>query len=167
MRIGLLSDSHNNLPNLRAALEILRQAKISEIIHCGDLTELETALQLVEFKITYVYGNGDWMANQVHDALLSFNPENFSGPSFQGRIGNVKVAAVHGHQSSLLEEVITCGEFAYVFHGHSHLRRDVRIGQTRVINPGALGGLHREERSLAILDLDNDQLTYHLLKTAH
>jgi len=47
-----------------------------------------------------------------------------------------------------------------VIHGHSHLHRDERLGATRVINPGALGGLRREPRSVAVLDVAADLLRF-------
>ena len=37
--------------------------------------------------------------------------------------------------------------------GHTHRRRDQTIGRTRVINPGALGGVRWQRRSFCILDL--------------
>ena len=46
----------------------------------------------------------------------------------------------------------------YLLHGHTHCRRDERLDGTRVINPGALGGVQYESRSLCVLDLDTDDL---------
>jgi predicted phosphodiesterase len=40
---------------------------------------------------------------------------------------------------------------------------DKRIGKTRVINPGALGGLKKQSRSVALLDLETDQLIFEIL----
>ena len=56
-------------------------------------------------------------------------------------------------RTDVLGNLIASGEYAYVFHGHTHRRRDRMIGHTRVINPGALGGRRTERRSFCILDL--------------
>ena len=47
----------------------------------------------------------------------------------------------------------------YILHGHTHCKRDERIGRCRVINPGAL---HRANpKSVATLDTASDTLTFH------
>ena len=47
------------------------------------------------------------------------------------------------------------------FHGHTHLRRDERIGRTRAINPTLCNGLQRAEKSVALLDFWlSDQLRF-------
>lgn len=163
MRLGILSDTHNNLANLHAALEILRHEQVSTLIHCGDLTDVETALQLAEFRIICTFGNRDWNASEIKQNLLYFRADNYSNFFYQGELGGVKIAATHGHMRSTLENMIQSDQYAYVFHGHSHMRRDERVGTTRVINPGALGGVKHEARSFAILDLDTGKLDFHLI----
>jgi hypothetical protein len=56
--------------------------------------------------------------------------------------------------------LISDGEHAYVFHGHTHRRNDRRVGPTRVINPGALGGMRWQQRSFCILDLATDEVDF-------
>jgi hypothetical protein len=55
------------------------------------------------------------------------------------------------------------GQLDYLFTGHTHVRMDKRIGRTRLINPGALGGTRKQSRSVAILDLDTDELIFEIL----
>lgn len=163
MLLGLLSDTHNSVSNLQKALQEFRQAGVQTILHCGDLTDLETALQLVEFKVICTFGNGDWNAFEIRRILLASNPQNFGGLIFQGEIDGVKIAATHGHLGDTVDQLAQSGEYAYVFHGHNHRRRDELIRITRVINPGALGGQKYEARSYAILDLQSGKLQFHIL----
>ena len=158
MKIGILSDTHNNQSNVRSALEILRQEQVDTLFHCGDITELETTLLLVEFRVICTFGNGDWNAAEIRQNLLYFRADNVSGISYEGNWDGIKIAATHGHLPGILENQIQSGEFDYVFHGHSHLSEDRQAGRTRVINPGALGGLKREPRGFAILDLESGKL---------
>lgn len=163
MKIGILSDTHNNQPNVRSALEILRHEQVDTLFHCGDITEPETALLLVEFRVICTFGNGDWNAPEIRKNLLYFRPDNFAAVSYEGVLDGVKIAATHGHLPGILENQIQSGEFDYVFHGHSHLSEDRTAGRTRVINPGALGGLKREPRSFAILDLVSGKLNWRMI----
>jgi len=70
------------------------------------------------------------------------------------------VAMVHGDNEELLRSLITSGQYAYVLCGHTHRRRDQRVGRTRVINPGALGGVRWQQRSLCILDLTTGEARF-------
>jgi uncharacterized protein len=163
MLLGLLSDTHNSVSNLQIALHEFRMAGVQTVLHCGDLTDLETALQLVEFQVICTFGNGDWNAIEILRSLKSFNPLNFGGLIYEGEVGGVKIAATHGHLEDRVNQLAQSGEYAYVFHGHNHRRQDERQQITRVINPGALGGRKVEARSFAILDLDSGKLQFHIL----
>jgi len=163
MRLAVLSDTHNHTANLKNVIEHLRQEKIEIVLHCGDLTEIETALMLVEFRLFVTFGNGDWNANQIRQNLMYYRADNFGGIVFRGELDGVKIAATHGHLEGVLENLVQCGEYAYVFYGHSHRRKDELIRATRMVNPGALGGMHVEKRSFVILDLQSGNLDYHLL----
>ncbi|HEX6384688.1 MAG TPA: metallophosphoesterase family protein [Anaerolineae bacterium] len=77
----------------------------------------------------------------------------FVGDVFTGKLDAINIAATHGHLSGKVEELVRSDHYAFVFHGHSHRRRGETIGRTRVINPGALGGLHPESRSIYLVNL--------------
>ncbi len=76
----------------------------------------------------------------------------------------MKIAATHGHLEGVVENLVESREYAYVFTGHSHRRKDEMIRATRLINPGALGGMHVEKRSFVILDLTSGKLDVHFLE---
>jgi hypothetical protein len=48
--------------------------------------------------------------------------------------------------------------YDYLFHGHTHVVRDDRIGKLRIINPGALYRASR--KTVALLNLTDDRLQY-------
>lgn len=155
MKIGILSDTHNNLTNLQAALNIFQQRGVDTLIHCGDMTEVEIAQAMLGFRVICVFGNGDVASGEIRQVLLAQNPENYAGMQYSGRIDGVRIAATHGHLPGRVEELARSGQYDYVFKGHSHIHKDERVGFTRLINPGALGGLHREPRQVCLLDLES------------
>jgi predicted phosphodiesterase len=67
---------------------------------------------------------------------------------------------IHGDNEEVLGNLVTSDQHAYVFHGHTHRRRDKTIGRTRVINPGALGGTRRQRRSLCVLNLKTGEARF-------
>jgi putative phosphoesterase len=161
MRIGVLSDTHNNISNLLQALRLFQEEQITTLVHCGDMTNITTAQQMAGFDVIYVNGNMDNSAAAVNDTLWFMNPNSeVTGDVFSGRLGGVKIGATHGHRPGKLDKLIHSGGHAFVFTGHTHRRRDERIGKTRVINPGALGGARYEPRGVAIVDLDQDDVRF-------
>jgi putative phosphoesterase len=153
MRLGILSDTHNNLPNLEKALQAFRAAGVEVLIHCGDVTRTETAAHLAGFQVHLTFGNGDVASGELAETLRSMNPASSAGMVFTGKLDNVRLAAAHGHVPGVVDELTRSGLYDFVFVGHSHRRKEERVGATRLINPGALGGLRAGPRSAAILDL--------------
>ena len=42
MRIGVVSDTHNNLKNVRRIVELFNAAAVDRVIHTGDITQAKT-----------------------------------------------------------------------------------------------------------------------------
>jgi uncharacterized protein len=160
MLIGVMSDTHNNSSNLLKALEIFRKAGVETLFHLGDITRPDMAAQLNGFRIIHTVGNGDYLSGEIRNRLLEMNPENFSGMVFTGEIGGERIAATHGHLPGKVEELARSAQYRFVLHGHSHRRRDEKQWGARIVNPGALGGLHPQERSIAILDLAEGRVMF-------
>jgi hypothetical protein len=160
MIIGIVSDSHGRTDRLAAALELLRDRGARAVVHCGDVGGLEDLKVLGRCGLVAwaVLGNVDRHVQRLLEAAwglgIDASAEVVQVDLSDGR----RLAATHGHDGAQLRELIAQGQFAYVCHGHSHLRRDDRIGGTRIINPGAL---HRSAPpSLAVLDTVADRLEF-------
>lgn len=157
MLIGLMSDTHNNRPNLRYAIDIFRTLGIQTILHAGDLISAELLEELNEFSVFLSFGNGDdplMISSKAKRVSERFVCEEMLDLNLAGK----RVFMIHGDQRSELEKRIASGDYDFVLHGHTHRFRDERIGSTRVINPGALGGRFVGERSFATLDLVKNEL---------
>lgn len=160
MRIGILSDTHNNLPNLRSALARLRRENVDTLFHLGDITRPETARELGGFWVIHLVGNGDYLSGEIRRVLLELNPENYSGMVYTGQIGGAAFAATHGHLAGKVDALVASGRYDYVLHGHSHRRKDQAHGATRILNPGGLGGLKPQERSFILLDPERNEVAF-------
>jgi putative phosphoesterase len=152
MKIGLISDTHDDCANLRAALVILEAEGITTVLHCGDLCGPEIVRLMREFDVWIARGNMD------HQMAVSQQVGRQWGV---GRLAwfhrlvldGYSLAVTHGNDGGLLNRLISSGEHAYVVHGHTHRRRDQRVGRTHVINPGALSRWRLSRPSFCILDL--------------
>jgi uncharacterized protein len=160
MLIGVMSDTHNNTENLLKALEIFRRSGVKTLFHLGDITRPETAALLEGFRVIHTVGNGDTLSGEIRKTLLELNPENYSGMVFTGEIDGERFAATHGHLPGRVEELVRSAQYRFVLHGHSHRRKDEKQPGARIINPGALGGMHPQERSIAVIDLTEGRVMF-------
>ncbi len=159
MRIGILSDTHNHEANTQAALERFEREGVRRLFHCGDITGRGIVLLFANFEVTFVKGNGDWPGDLL-EAMLVVGAQRTLPARWAGTVGGRRLAMTHGDSTGVVYDLVHHGDNDYVFHGHSHRRRDERVGEVRVINPGALGGKHDQSRSIAILDLAHDRLDF-------
>ncbi len=156
MRIGVLSDTHDQFQRTTRAITRLQDAGATHLIHCGDLTSPLIVASCSVLPCTFVAGNCD------HDLSLLEAAAGTFGAQFLGRGGTIElegtqIAVTHGHDGRLIKDLQGCGA-AYLFTGHTHQRRDETLGVTRWINPGAL---HRaSEYSVVILDLRNNLIEW-------
>lgn len=81
MLIGILSDTHENLPFIARAVERFNQAKVDLVLHLGDIVApfcLKELQKLNKARVVAVFGNNDgekkvWrekipQVGEIHDA---------------------------------------------------------------------------------------------------
>lgn len=163
MKIGIVSDSHGKTKRLAAALELLAQRGVEAIVHCGDVSGAAAVelLALADAEAYVVAGNMDRhierLAETAEKCGVHFAWETIEVPLPDGR----HLIATHGNDPLVLGALIVGQQFPYVCHGHTHRRRDERIGQVRVINPGALHHPRGHQGpAVAILDTEMDDLEW-------
>jgi putative phosphoesterase len=159
MKVGILSDTHGNVPRTVAAAQLLKQENVSAVVHCGDigseavLNELASAFGLAGTPVHAVLGNVD------SPELLHF-PASTGVHVVAGKadlsLGGQRVAVIHGHDVMVMKDAIVSDQYAYIFTGHTHVASDKKIGSVRVINPGALH--QAKPPSLAVLDTETGAL---------
>lgn len=160
MRIAVVSDTHNNRTYSARAVEIIARRGIGRVIHCGDVTSGDYLLEVFsEFELHVVLGNIDRDPADIRTALRGLPEGSTVDDVYETTVDGVALAACHGHTRTRTD-LIERGTFGFVFHGHSHRRRDERHGPTRVVNPGSLGGLKRETRSFCIVDPARDEVEF-------
>lgn len=154
MKIAILSDSHGRLHTVHRALEMVRARGIGTIIHCGDIGETSTIQLFSGLNAHFVHGNCDFDRPALQDAAEAI------GCTWHGDWGTLdiagrKLAFLHGDDPRRFGELENSEAFQYLFHGHTHVARDVMVGPTRIINPGAL--FRAQPKTFVILDLATGQ----------
>jgi putative phosphoesterase len=152
MKIGLISDTHDDVRNLETALAILRAEQVTKLLHCGDVCGPGVIRALADFDVWIAQGNMD-RSLELAQAVQEAKGNGRMAWLHRLVLDGYSIAMVHGDNEEALGNLISSGDYKYVFYGHTHRRRDQTIGRTHVINPGALGGTRHQTRSFCILDL--------------
>ena len=157
MLLGILSDTHDQLPRTMAAVEMLRAAGAEALVHCGDLIETPILAACSVLPCYFVFGNNDGDNVSFLRQAAADSAAVCLGWSGIIELSGKRIGVVHGHLTTDLRRVLNDGP-DYLLSGHSHLAHDFREGSVRRINPGAL---HRARQfSVALLDLEQDSLQF-------
>lgn len=156
MRLGILSDSHDQATAARHAMDALRRdRRASYIMHCGDLCSPRMLEFLAGEPAGFVFGNCD-----LDRAGLRRHAEAIGVHCFdefgEFTMGGRDFAVIHGDDKGRLNALIAEQRHDYVLCGHTHEWRDEQVGRARVINPGAL--FDTEEITCGMLYLDHGRL---------
>jgi len=149
-RLGILSDTHNEVTRTRLGVQLLRDAGAEALVHCGDLASPPIVEALAVLPAWFVFGNHDAdMVPALQRAAAEFGPVCLGWGGVVD-LGGKRVGVAHGHMTTDVPRVLA-EQPEFLLSGHSHFPRDVVVGGVRRINPGAL---HRaDEFTVAVLEL--------------
>ncbi len=160
MRVGILSDSHGRFEVVRRAMSLFDAHDVVHVIHCGDVGGIEVLEEMLPRPCHFVWGNCDLVDGAVRAFLQTVGLPDPASVPLRVELGGKRFAVFHGHEREA-RRMADIEDADYLLHGHTHLRRDERVGALRVINPGAL---HRASpKTVAVLDVGTDDLTFHEL----
>ncbi len=152
MKVGVLSDSHDNLLNIRKAVEIFSRNGVEAIIHGGDFC---SPFVIPEFKSLFekgvrmhaVFGNND--GDRVLLARRGEGFCTFSDGSLTVTLAGKRILVLH--YPDLAEDLFRLGAYDLVIYGHNHTVR-VEGAAKKLLNPGTSSGYMAERATVAIVE---------------
>ncbi len=140
MKVGILSDIHDNIWKLAGALAGLQAAET--LICCGDLCSPFIIGLLAEgFRdrpIHIVFGNNDADLFRITNNAKRFDHLHLHGEFFRDGFGGKRFAV--NHFDNLAQPIAASGQYDVVCYGHNHIYKIEPVGRTLTINPGAIMG---------------------------
>lgn len=169
MKVAVISDTHDNWPNLDRACNALNGLGIRVLLHCGDVCAPLTLRRLAaafQGRIHLVLGNVDGDPFLMVTRTTEFPHLHHHGAELgEIEIDGRKIALQH--YPTLARGLALTGKYDAVFFGHDHTCRQevLEAGGRQVLlaNPGLLGdmgkapslGLYETaDNSFRILGLD-------------
>ncbi len=163
MKIAIISDTHDNVPNLEKALAWMKKNKIEQLIHCGDLCAPSIIINTLgpDFSgpIHMVFGNVE-DRDKTPELAKNFSQIIHYGDKGEFEIDGKKIVVVH--YPHLAKELAEAGKYDLVFYGHNHKPWEETVGKTKLVNPGTLAGLF-QRATFAVYDTKSDELELKVL----
>lgn len=147
MRIGILSDTHDNMTAIDLAGERFRSDGVEMVIHAGDWVAPFAVKRIAAWGLPFagVFGNNDGdramiqkvSGGVVRSAWLMIDLDGWA------------TAVVHEPDFAA---VLAGGPCNLVIHGHTHQAAVTRIGAAIVVNPGECCGWISGRSTVAEVD---------------
>jgi len=147
MLVGVIADTHDNLPLVARAMELFRRRGVGAVLHAGDFVAPFALKALLEPGIPLygVFGNNDG----ERAGLGSLCPTLHEAP-YRVELGGRTIVLAHSPQQ--LDARSTEGA-DLVIHGHTHRVR-LEAGRPLLLNPGEAGGWLTGRPTVAVVDLE-------------
>lgn len=168
MKIGVISDTHDRLESIVYFKNLLKEAGVEMIVHCGDwvspftLEFFDTTFFDFQVPVKSVFGNNEGDVKRIIERNanltnpIEFAPKDVLELELEGR----KIAVYHGHDKIVLKSLILSKQYDAVFTGHTHEVRQELVGKTHVLNPGSTsfagGSKIIDKASIAVYDTDTN-----------
>ena len=151
MKIGVVSDTHNNLGNVREIVRLFNGAGVDRGVHTGDVTQAKTldVLAALVAPLYGVYGNNDveretLAAGAARDAFV------FRDPPLELDWAGRRIVVVHDPWDL---RHLPDREHDLALHGHTHMARCERQDGTLIFNPGECAGHMKGYNAVGVVDL--------------
>jgi putative phosphoesterase len=157
--IGIISDTHDNVPNILKAVEIFKKNKVEFVIHCGDVISPSSVKHFAGIKMKFIFGNCDGDRAHIEEKCKDIGGEHY-GTVMELKHKGKTIGVVHGENILINDKMLNKG-YDYFIHGHTHVPEDKKAGKTRVLCPG--GHYLGDEKSsyrVIILNVENDKALF-------
>jgi len=151
MLIGVVSDTHNNIQNIRNIIDIFNNEKIDIAIHTGDISKPETLklFSKLNCPLAGVFGNNDRIETGLKEVCEEYNFK-FQEPPFAITLENRNLAIFH--EPELIESYLdTNKNVELVIHGHTHRYREDKINNVIYFNPGESAGSLKGKNAIGVI----------------
>ena len=160
MKIGLISDTHDNIDNILKAVREFNSRQVDIVLHAGDFVSPIAVESFAGIKLVGILGNNDTDIRGLTSAFDKIHGE-LKGEIYEGEYDGVKLVIYHGTISSKRDFLIKSGKYDLVIYGHTHRKTTDTIGRTVVVNPGtAKGWIFGFNATIAICDTSTRNIEF-------
>ena len=151
MVLGVMSDTHDHLDNVKKALTLFKDRNVDIVVHCGDIISPFCLDLLNKSTLEWLggLGNNDGEVEILikrADGRLSKEPKEIE-------IAQKKILIKHYHH--FVDDIAKSGRYHLILYGHTHQVRIEKVGNVLIVNPGECCGWLTRKATVAIVDLES------------
>ncbi|HHE36639.1 MAG TPA: YfcE family phosphodiesterase [Candidatus Woesearchaeota archaeon] len=159
MVIGIISDTHDNIPNIKRAVELFKKHSVEFIIHAGDIISPATIKYFKGLNPKFVFGNCDGDRAKIDEKVGEIGGVHY-GRVMELRIKGKSIGVFHGDDILINDKMLRKG-YDYFIHGHTHIPEDKQVNKTRVLCPGGhFLGDPEEYNKIILLDVEKNKAVF-------
>ena len=155
MKIGVVSDTHNNLKNIKIIINLFNDEKVPLVIHTGDISNANTLEKFSKLnsKLIGVYGNNDRNEPGLKEVAKK---NNFQFQEPPRRLSLLDKEIVIFHEPDKIDQFLSENKLIdVVLYGHTHRYENITKNGVLYFNPGESAGMQKGKNAIGILDLIN------------
>ncbi|MFW2331941.1 MAG: metallophosphoesterase, partial [Nitrospinota bacterium] len=151
MKIAVVSDSHDRIPMIKQAVELINKERCDITLHCGDIVSPFAANAFLGLSTEFqaVFGNNDGEKIGLQELFIANNWKLNQRP-YDFFIGQFKIAMLH--EPDNLQAYKARDDLSFVLYGHTHIPSIEKLSDKLIVNPGELCGWITGRSTLAIID---------------
>jgi len=153
MKIGIMSDSHDHIENIKKCVSVFRERGVSFVVHLGDFVTPNSVRAMNGLNLVAVFGNNDGDIFRLMQAFQEIGAE-LQRDFHEFEVDAIRFAAYHGTEHRITGALIGCGKYDVVLYGHTHVCVNELVGTSLVLNPGTLHGFG-EHATVMVFDTEN------------
>lgn len=139
MNIGICSDSHDHIENIKKAVSFFKKKEAERVVHAGDYCSPFTIPLFEGLELHGVFGNNDgdkYLLMKKFDEIGA----TLYGGFFEFEADGLKFAVYHGTYPEITQALELSKKYDVVISGHTHEPKLDTVGDTLSINPGSVNG---------------------------
>jgi len=155
VKIGVVSDTHNNLKNIEIIINLFNDENLPLVIHTGDIAcanSLEKFSKL-NSELIGVFGNNDRNESGLKKVAQKNNFQ-FQDPPRRLNLADREIVIFH--EPDNIENFLSENKkIDIVLYGHTHRYENSTRNGVLYFNPGESAGMQKGSNAIGILDLVN------------
>jgi hypothetical protein len=165
MKLGIVADTHDNLDAIRKAVELFNREGIDLLIHAGDFVApfTEQPFRMLQAPLVGIFGNNDGDKLLLKEKYREKGVGELYEDPHEFELATKKLIVTH--RPRMVSALAASGLYDVIVYGHTHKTEIWHTSSKSgthgkhiwIINPGECCGYLTGRKTVALLDLEEDE----------
>jgi len=165
LKIGIISDSHDNKDNIIKTVSLINERKLDMLIHCGDYIApfvkkwFDKLDDSIKKNFYGVFGNNDGERLFLKKNLGQICQFAENSNELILECDGKKIFATHMLKTATIEALANSGNFDIILYGHTHQLQQKKMDSgVLILNPGEICGYLTGNSTFALIETNKMEI---------